>query len=722
MNKFLSKLWTAAAFFPFLLLLLLLALQTLPSLDSRALWFSDEIRYGNVLEHVLYAKKWLVMYLNGVPYPDKPPVYFWFLAAFMPIFKAPTAPLFFAGAAASALLFLVATLSMNHGILREKNENGLGAGLILLTCFYFVALAQYSRMDLLFTTFITFAHICFYRAWQREKATGLLLLGFALCAVATLTKGPLGFVFPVLASIVYLAITGRISRFFRRDVAYGFLLSLVILGAWIAGAWFSGEQELIKNIFYKQIYRRALNASHHQQPFWHYFATFPAALLPWTFVIFLLPLKKLVQGPFWSTILGKTARHADVDSTRSGQIYLWCALLSGFILLTSLSTKIVVYLMPLFPPLSLLLAQGVLNLPQTRVKYFIRAFAVLLTILGLATLFVNAFTPWPTDLKYIWVMAPASILMALLLWFWVAKWDIRPALLSTAVLMALWVQPLAMLAVPSLDPIMSPKAQGELMGKYIRAGYTPAAYKIYSGVYTYYCGSNILETQDLEKLGKMAQTEKKFVLGMQKRYWDSWKNRPANLHVIHEQWIADRPYVLLINGPALSADPASKRKDIVPMPMPTVDPVQPKATPAPAHSDSVTEAQPAPQPNPARTAEPQKEAIDAPAAPQETPGLFALFVDGLEAIWDSVSGLWTDDTPEEQPRVQPTTPQDKPESLNKALDLLDKNGTAQDETLPEEDELEPHLQDVPTLPRHDDTQKHDEKPEVIIPNGEQIVI
>ncbi|GAB6176033.1 hypothetical protein JCM16814_09240 [Desulfobaculum senezii] len=615
MNKFLSRLWSVSALLPLAILGLILAAQTLPSLDTRALWFSDEIRYANVFEHVIDAHKWLVMYLNGVPYPDKPPVYFWFLTAFLPIFGGAKPALFFAGAAASALVVLVGMLCMNHLVLKGGRENGLAAGLILLTCFYFVALTHYSRMDLLFTGLITFSHICLFRAWQQERAMGWTVAGFVLAALATLTKGPLGLVFPVLASVVYLAWSGRLSRLVRRDVLVGFGAAVVILIGWIAAAWFSGEHALVENIFYKQIYRRAVDASHHEQPFWHYFATFPAAFLPWTFVVVLLPFKRLFTLSFWKELW--YARKADVCSTGSGLSYLWCALISGFVLLTCLSTKIVVYLMPLFPILALLTARTVLGFDAARTRKLVLFVAGLFAVLGVGVALANLFTQWPIVLKGIYVLAVVNIIIAALLWRFVSRWDIRPALLTLGILMTIWVQPLAFIAVPELDAVMSPKEQGELMGEYIADGYTPAAYKIYSGVYTYYCGTNILETQDLPRLAEMARTEDKFVLGMQRRYWDSWDNRPANLRVVHEQWVVDRPYVLLVNTPEGGAPAEAPAPETTPVleqnatqPAPTP---QPKAAPAP----SAPAVQPAPVQPPAAPEAPK--AAPAPAPQQTAP-------------------------------------------------------------------------------------------------------
>lgn len=676
MNKFLSRLWSVSALLPLAILGLLLAAQTLPSLDSRALWFSDEIRYANVFEQLIYAKKWLVMYLNGVPYPDKPPVYFWFLTAFLPFFGGAKPALFFAGAAASAFVFIAAMLTMNRLVLKGGRENGLAAGLVLLTCFYFVALTHYSRMDLLFTGLITFSHVCLFRAWQRERALGWMVSGFALAAIATLTKGPLGLVFPLLASVVYLAWSGRLYRLARRDVAIGFGVAVAILVGWIAAAWFAGEHALVENIFYKQIYRRAIDASHHEQPFWHYFATLPAAFLPWTFVALLLPFGKLLKFGFWKELW--YARKADVCTTGAGQSYMWCALLSGFVLLTCLSTKIVVYLMPLFPILALLTAKTILGFDAAKTRKLVLAIAGLFVVLAAATAVANFFTQWPITLKGIYAMTAICAVIAALLWRYVSRWDIRPALLTLGILMTLWVQPLAFLAVPELDAVMSPKEQGELMGEYVRDGYTPAAYKIYSGVYTYYCGTDILETQDLDLLTEMAATENKFVLGMQRRYWESWENRPENLRIVHEQWIVDRPYVLLVNTPVGGAPSAQEApvvsqeipeapatqteiQNVAPTPLPAViapevatepatEAMQPAPvqTPAPAAPAPVASAQDSARPevsaSPAQEAAPQAPMTAPLSAAPAQPDVVAEQPDNtskaLGAIADFASSLW----------------------------------------------------------------------------------
>lgn len=543
MDKHLTRTFALCAAVPLLGIAVLYFLQTYFALDTRALWFSDEIRYANVFEHVINAKKWLVMYLNGVPYPDKPPVYFWFLGLFLPVYGGATPALFMTGAAVSGFLFIAAAVAMNKFILRGGRELSLGCGLVLLCCFYFIGLTHYSRMDLLFAALITASHICLYHAWQKEYAPKLTTAGFLLIAVATLTKGPLSILFVLVSGAVFLAWRGNARRLLKKDVAIGFGLCLGVLLLWVAAAWFGGEKELIKNIFYKQIYRRAVNASHHEQPFWHYFATFPLAWLPWTFMIFVLPIKKIFTAAFWKEL---TANRKTADP---GETYLWIVVVSGFILLSSLSTKIIVYLMPLFPALSILTAKGLMALDEQAHKRLYICIGGLFAFVATALPFGNFFHPWPIHVEGLWLVALVSVAAAFVLWRWVRPASPKAALMAMAIIVTAWTQPLMLITMPSLNGAMSPKAQGELMGDYIRHGYKPAAYKIYSGVYTYYCGTNIWETQDLPAIEKMVRSTDKVVLGMQKRYWKRWETRPESLQVVHEQFVVDRPYVLLVKGP-----------------------------------------------------------------------------------------------------------------------------------------------------------------------------
>ena len=543
-----EKLYAVAARAPLFALGLCLGLQTLLHLQSRALWFSDEIRYADAFTHLVRDHKWIALYLNGQFYPDKPPVYFWFLALIRWGTNLDGPPLFFLGAAFSGLAFVWCTYLLARTVLAASRETSLAAGLVLLGAFYFVGLCHYSRMDLLFGAMILLSCICLYRAWQLPAALGWTVVGFGLAGLAVLIKGPLGLVFPLLASLAYLFWTRKLGRLRRRDVAIGAGVCLGLLAAWLAAALLVEDPAYLKNIFHDQIYRRAVNTWHHEQPFYHYFLTLPAAWMPWTLVLAALDWTWVLQPTFWDKIWSSR----DAGTQGDGRVFLWCLCGSGFVLLSALSIKIVVYLVPLLGPLAVLTADALARLEAKRCERFGLCVAVLWALIGLALPFANLLHPWPISIRGV---IPAGLLALALAWF---LWKLAPRqspfgfLLCMVLAATLWFQPVALVTAPSLDAAMSPKAQAEDLAAYANQGYYPVAYKVYPGTYTYYAGRTIHETADLAELEKIVSTRAKVAVVMRKKHWNQWESRPQSLSVVHEQWIADQPYVLAVKAEGTS--------------------------------------------------------------------------------------------------------------------------------------------------------------------------
>jgi hypothetical protein len=93
---------------------------------------------------------------------------------------------------------------------------------------------------------------------------------------------------------------------------------------------------------------------------------------------------------------------------------------------------------------------------------------------------------------------------------------------------------------------MSPKRQAEMIGAHVRQGYAPLAYKVYSGIFTYYAGQDIEETGDLDELASLIEQRGKVVLVIRERHWNEWTDRPPGLRVIDRQDIAGMVYVLAV--------------------------------------------------------------------------------------------------------------------------------------------------------------------------------
>ncbi|MGE4553927.1 MAG: ArnT family glycosyltransferase, partial [Desulfovibrionaceae bacterium] len=343
-GRALARTYDGLARLPMTVLAVLVALQTAFLLHSRSLWYSDEVRYADAYRGVVQAGRWLVLQLNGQPYPDKPPVYFWFIALMDKLVPAGGDAHFFVAAAVSGLLFVWAGYALARGCGLGRGT-GLGAGLVLLSTLFVVAVLHYSRMDLLFAACIVTSWACLARDARSPEPTRWPTAALALAGLATLIKGPLGLVFPILAAAIFWLWRGQPRRLATRAMGLGWLACLALLLAWLIGAWAREGGEFLRVVFVQQIFERATNTFHHKEGPWYYFLALPAAFLPWTAALGGLPWRRFAR-------LGGVASRTRRDPAAAGRAFLWIAWVSAFGLLSLLSGKVFIYVLPLLAPLA----------------------------------------------------------------------------------------------------------------------------------------------------------------------------------------------------------------------------------------------------------------------------------------------------------------------------------------------------------------------------------
>lgn len=558
---FLAKLFDEAAKRPVISLIILLAVQTVFTLDSRALWFSDEVRHVNVFEHLINHGNWWVLHLNGEPYPDKPPVYFWFLSLLYPVFLGKIgAAIMMGGAALSGLLYILATYFMARRVTGADKPAALASSLAVLTGFYFLGLLHYSRMDLFFATLIVLAQVYLFLGLAKDEPNRLTILGFVLVGLAGLTKGQFGVAYPVITAIAHLAWTGRLRRAVSTDFLGGLGLSLVILASWAAGIILIEGLPYLQALIHKQIYQRSLETWHHYQPFWHYAVTLPLVMLPWSMTLLAVPWRAFLSRPHWTSL-------AEARRDNPGRSYVWICAITGFTILSVMSMKIVVYLLPIFAPLGIIMARNFLRLPDAAKRRVVKGMAATMAVAGILMIVANhgitlAYESIPSlkplldeggFIYYMYAVRGVDLLGLILLgggWLILkaGTHSTRSVFAAVALVMALFSLPAAGVTAPSLDPLMSTRNASLALGDFCRRGYAPIAYDIYSGIFTHYAGQNIPETKQYADVAKTVADNPKAVVIMQKKHWKAWEERPQSLRIITEFWIVDRPYVLATKG------------------------------------------------------------------------------------------------------------------------------------------------------------------------------
>lgn len=623
-----AKLFDALSYAGLPVLLILAAAMTfLEVWQVRDLWFSDEVRLADALMSV-GSGDWLMLTMNGLPYPDKPPLYFWFMEALTRIPGVGVPMVLFLAVAVSHLLFIGSIWLLARGTGHDRRE-AFAAGLVALGCVYISGAACYPRMDLFFAAFVTLGMTCLYRGWIKSFAPFWLAAGFLLMGAATLIKSPLGIAFAVVTSVLFLFWRGTPGRLNGRDGLPGFVLMLLMLMAWAGALYLGGHQEYLRDMVGTQLAGRVLEGGNHAQPWWYYLAALPVVWLPWILVVLFVNWFAALRGipTAW-----KTRRE------NGGSSWLWIWFVTGVAMLSVVQAKMVVYALPLLAPLAVLTGRSVMRLTPGRSRCFFSLVSVILALTGLALVCLEVFPvvrpyigaylppvpavadPWLNGLEGTMYMGGVLILLAVALLFFTRLALPGGALLVTALGMIIMLQPYQAFVAPSMDKLLSPRAQAEAMASKVKEGYAPAAFNVYPGAYAWHL--NLILPQQGKRLAvpdlataadrdAWLKAHPTAVMAMPAADWDAWADKPAGAEVLLTSWMVHKPYVVVaVNGaPAASAAAAEET---------------PAAAEPAAAEESASAQEQAPQaeaaPAPAPAEETAAEKPEAPAAPLPADG------------------------------------------------------------------------------------------------------
>ena len=124
----------------------------------------------------------------------------------------------------------------------------------------------------------------------------------------------------------------------------------------------------------------------------------------------------------------------------------------------------------------------------------------------------------------------------------------RACLITAALALIIWLYPVGLLVAPSLDNAMSPKRQAMIIKGYADQGYEPHAIKIYSGIFTYYSGHDMIETNHLDELVESVTDREKVVLSVRETQWPHYQPRLPGFHIVDRQYIAGMVYLIAVKG------------------------------------------------------------------------------------------------------------------------------------------------------------------------------
>lgn len=394
-------------------LLLVTAALCAVGIFNHELWTADEPRVAAVGKAMWQTGDFAVPRLNGEPFLEKPPLYWWLQAGIFSVAGRADAGLARLASAIFAFGTIWLTLAMGRRFIGSRAA-ALG-GLVLLTTAMFVRRSHWVIVDnaLVFATTgaLTFFAIATSRT-GRARLPGLLLM-YLFLAAAFLAKGVVGLAVPLLGMFVWLLWSRR-----RRELVSWHVPAGLALVAGLAGLWLwrvsqaSGGEGLAEFVIYNQVGRFAPAAGEytggHENPVWYYLLAFPVEFLPWTplLVVALVTLRRR-----WSGLS---------EDRREAYRFFLATTAPAFVVLSLAGTKRGLYLLPLYPGLALLVGAWLDR--EVPAEGWARAFDRVngWVVAGLGGLLVLGAVGWGVHDGLLWpeaalTAAAAAVLLALLL-------------------------------------------------------------------------------------------------------------------------------------------------------------------------------------------------------------------------------------------------------------------------------------------------------------------
>ncbi len=309
-------------------------------MGSRPLMVPDEGRYAEIPREMVASGDYVTPRLNDIKYFEKPPMTYWLESATIQLFGMSEWSL----RAPLALLGLIGCLIVYvAGRKLFDRRSGILASFVLATNFLYFTLVHFIIPDLPMTIFLTVSLLCFILG-EREppgrKRIFYFWMLYIFAALATLTKGLIGIVFPGMIIFVWVLITNEWRSLKQYFLPSGMLIFLVIAAPWHMLMQLRNP-EFFQFYFVEQHFLRYLTEyAHRSQHKWFLSACIILGFFPW--IGFLVQSFKF-HWPKWAA-----------RQQHKVTIFLMTWAIMIFLFFQLSQSLLLSYALPIIPPLALL--------------------------------------------------------------------------------------------------------------------------------------------------------------------------------------------------------------------------------------------------------------------------------------------------------------------------------------------------------------------------------
>ncbi len=312
---------------PFILYLGLLSVM--PQMEP------DEARYSLIASSMNQSGNYVTPHIKHTIYLEKPPLVSWMTAISFKILGENdfSARLFAALCGWGCIL-----LAYFMGRCFRNEKTGLyAAGLLTISLFPFI-LARINILDMPLTFFVCISIWFGYLALQKQDKKYLLYLFYFTCALAFLTKGIIGVVFPFGILVIWLIWAGQWRQMWKLFSPVGIIIFLLAVCPWLILAQ-KENPDFLWFFFVREHFLRYTTKMHGKtEPVYFYVPVIIGGLIPWLFYL----IKAWRNNYIKESLFGK-----DENKLLAG----WFLLILIFYTLSS--SKLATYIAPVFLPLAL---------------------------------------------------------------------------------------------------------------------------------------------------------------------------------------------------------------------------------------------------------------------------------------------------------------------------------------------------------------------------------
>ncbi len=303
----------------------------------------DEGRNAEVAREMLVQHDWITPHYDTLPYLDKPAFFFWLVASSFKAFGISEWAARLPSALAALFTMLVACLLARSMF---GDTCALRAAVVFATCPLVIVFARLVIFDMTLTLLLTVTMAAFWLSQEPSRMQRPLQVAMFLAAgIATITKGPVGFVLPVLAIMVYAAVQRKFGELRRLAWLPGIALFLAASLPWFIAVSIRNPGFPRYAFWDESLVRFTGGHLHRGGSVFYYLPVFLAGLLPWSLLLVFAALNRLRS---WRKFR---------DASHAPHAYLLSWALTVFVFFSVSHSKLPAYFLPAVPALAILMSK-----------------------------------------------------------------------------------------------------------------------------------------------------------------------------------------------------------------------------------------------------------------------------------------------------------------------------------------------------------------------------